>query len=73
MKCILVCWKGKAAGKFVCPLQHPLSVSRPPFGKVPLSPACLSHSSGGVEGHKPGSEDWAGLHSAPAEILLKQD
>lgn len=22
MKCILGCWEGKAAGKFVCPLQH---------------------------------------------------
>lgn len=28
-------------------------------------------TAGGVEGHEPGSEDWARQHSAPAEILLK--
>lgn len=30
-------------------------------------------TAGGVQGHKPGSEIWAGQHSAPAEILLEQD
>lgn len=30
-------------------------------------------TAGGVQGHKPGSEDWAGQQSAPAEILLEQD
>lgn len=44
MKHILGCWEGKAAGKFVCPLQHSLADCQPPFGKVPLSPGCLSDS-----------------------------